>query len=616
MLALIRRARYAIGRQASSRVSVILAAEPHGSMNSHRYILGKPNNLMSRIRKLEVSHFRCLKEFSWTPHPGINCIIGPGDSGKSTILDAIDLCIGLRRNIQLSDADFFQLSVDNPIRIALTLGELDDQSKNLESYGLYLRGFNLETGETISEPEVGFETVLTLELVVEKDLEPIWRLCSERAAAQNLSRTLSWAERTRLACSRLGSFGDYDLSWRRGSVLNRVSEERAEATAELASVARMARDAFGDTAKNQVKGTLDLVKQAATDLGISVGDVTALLDSQSISFSGATISLHDGDGVPLRGLGLGSTRLLITGLQRQAAAKSSIVLADEIEHGLEPHRIMRLVTSLGAKEKTPPLQVFMTTHSPVALRELSAKQLHILRRGAQHRLLNVGMQENLQAAIRACAEAFLSNSVIVCEGASEIGFVRGIDLFRIEKKHQSLAARGVALADGHGESTFKRANAFVALGYRTLVLRDNDKDPDARELKEFTQGNGTVLQWPDKNALEEELFASLSDLAVLELLEQGIENIGEAVVADQIKSISNNSLTLEKCRTKVTENVRRVLGKASKQNSKTRKVGWFKSISEFEIVGRSIVGPDLENCDTKFRTIIDQLFKWVNSAEG
>ena len=28
------------------------------------------------------------------PAPGINCLIGPGDIGKSTLLDAIDLCMG------------------------------------------------------------------------------------------------------------------------------------------------------------------------------------------------------------------------------------------------------------------------------------------------------------------------------------------------------------------------------------------------------------------------------------------------------------------------------------------------------------------------------------------
>lgn len=35
-----------------------------------------------------------------------------------------------------------------------------------------------------------------------------------------------------------------------------------------------------------------------------------MLDAHAVSFTGGTISLHDEDGVPLRGLGVGSTRLL------------------------------------------------------------------------------------------------------------------------------------------------------------------------------------------------------------------------------------------------------------------------------------------------------------------
>jgi hypothetical protein len=544
----------------------------------------------------------------------VNCLIGPGDSGKSTILDAIDLCLGARRNIQLCDTDFYKLDVSKPIDVRLTLGELDDSLKNLDSYGLYLGGFRASTGELLPEPEAGTETVLTLQLTVTNDLDPVWSLYSERAEAQNQTRTVGWSERLKLSCSRLGAFGDHHLSWRRGSLLNRVSDDRAEASSQLANVAREARKAFGESAKAQVSETLNIVKQAAVDLGISVGDVTAMLDSQSISLSGGTICLHDGDGVPLRGLGLGSTRLLITGLQRKAAAQTSIILVDELEHGLEPHRIMRLINSLGAKEITPPLQVFMTTHSPVAIRELSAPQLNVLRRNpGGHEIRNV--HPDMQATVRACPEAFLSTAVIVCEGATEIGLLRGLDLYRTDElnKH-SLSALGVGLADGHGDTTFARANNFIALGYRTLVLRDDDKEPDSQELAIFTNAGGTVLQWRNKRALEEELFASLTDTAVQQLTEQAVENVGEESVDARLKSASNNGVDLSNCRAAVTIQSREALGKAAKANSKTKKVGWFKSVTAMETAGRSIVGPDLPDADVGFTTIISSLFNWV--ADG
>jgi putative ATP-dependent endonuclease of the OLD family len=69
---------------------------------------------MPRIRKIEIQNFRGIKHLAWLPSAGIYCLIGPGDSGKSSILDAIDYCVGARRNIQFTDADFHHLDVEQP----------------------------------------------------------------------------------------------------------------------------------------------------------------------------------------------------------------------------------------------------------------------------------------------------------------------------------------------------------------------------------------------------------------------------------------------------------------------------------------------------------------------
>src|SRR6266478_1217672 len=153
---------------------------------------------MARIRKITIENFRCIKELTWLPSPGVNCLIGPGDTGKSTILDAIDFCLGARRNLQFTDADFHQLDVEEPILVSVTVGELDDSLKNLDVYGMYLRGFDPKTGDIEDEPANEAETVLTLQLAVQSDLEPSWSLISERAQAQGQSRNLNWADRVRI----------------------------------------------------------------------------------------------------------------------------------------------------------------------------------------------------------------------------------------------------------------------------------------------------------------------------------------------------------------------------------------------------------------------------------
>ena len=69
---------------------------------------------MTLIRVLEIENLRAIKKLRWLPGPGLNCLIGPGDSGKSTILNAIDLCLGARRSLSFTDADFHGIDLINP----------------------------------------------------------------------------------------------------------------------------------------------------------------------------------------------------------------------------------------------------------------------------------------------------------------------------------------------------------------------------------------------------------------------------------------------------------------------------------------------------------------------
>jgi putative ATP-dependent endonuclease of OLD family len=91
---------------------------------------------MTVIRVVEIENFRGVKLLTWCPGEGINCLVGPGDSGKSTMLDGIDYCIGARRSLQLADSDFHRLDVESPIRVAATLGALPDKLKGIPKISL------------------------------------------------------------------------------------------------------------------------------------------------------------------------------------------------------------------------------------------------------------------------------------------------------------------------------------------------------------------------------------------------------------------------------------------------------------------------------------------------
>ncbi|WP_057460969.1 ATP-binding protein [Pseudovibrio sp. POLY-S9] len=573
---------------------------------------------MAVIRKIEIENFRSIQKLEWFPTPGMNCLIGAGDSGKSTILDAIDLCLGARRSANISDADFFEMDVEKPISITLLLGALSDNLRNYEAYGEFLRGYNGETKIIEDEAGHGLETVLSLNLKIEADLELRWRLISDRAEASGNERNLNWTDRVNLAPTRLGAMSDHNLAWRRGSVLTRLSEETPDASKALTTAAREARKSFGDEADKQLGDALSVVSKTATTLGIRIGtNAKALLDTHSVSVSGGAIALHNEQGVPLRGLGLGSTRLLIAGLQREVSATSSILLVDEVENGLEPHRIIRLLGSLGAKTNPPPQQVFATTHSPIVLKELHHTQLQVLRchNGTFYPL---SVQPSAQGTLRLFPEAFLAPSVLICEGATEVGFMRGFEQYFVSQGYPSIFAAGTALVDcggGTPDRAYDRAIAFANLGYRTAVFRDDDIQPTAAKQAEHANYNGSTFTWSAGQSIETALILGASDTVILQMIDYAISEHGEELITAHIQSASQNAHTLQGLRALLNSPDHSINTgqKAVIVTACSGKNAWFKTVRHMEHVSRYIIAPNFGTLTSELQSQINGVLFWAQT---
>ncbi len=574
---------------------------------------------MTRIRFLEIEHFRGIQRLAWCPGSGVNCLIGPGDVGKSTVLDAIDLCLGARRTAVFADTDFYGLDTAHPIRISVTLGDLPEALRSLEDYGPYLRGFDGALGLLTDEPEHDSEVVLTLRLTVSDDLEPVWSLVSDRAEQQGLQRSLAWKHRSLIAPVRVGAFADYHLGWQRGSVLNRLGEERLDASQALIAAARQARSAFGEQAAAGLQTTLATVAATGRELGVPVGEhPQALLDAHAVSFGAGSVVLHNLQGIPLRGLGTGSTRLLVAGLQRKAgvATGASILLGDELEHGLEPHRLIRFLHALGSKTEPAPLQAVLTTHSPVALRELRSDQLVIVRQqDGQHVARSTLSSDVVQGLLRSAPEAFLAAKVVVCEGATEVGFVRGLDLFRGGLGLAPIAANSVAVIDGKGgkpAQIYERALALASLGYPVLLVRDDDVPAPQPIDAAFRAAGHGIVSWGAGRAIEDALFASLHADTCKALIQCAHELHGD-VTAQHLQTAWNGPVTFQHVWDEaeaggLSPATRGALGKAARLGS------WFKRIDWMEHAAHTVIGPDLMRADASFVQQVDAIFQWAGHA--
>ena len=77
-----------------------------------------------RIKHVKINYFRGISKLEWTIQSPLTCLIGPGDSGKTTILDAIELALLPRWNYTFEDCDFHESDISKPIEIRKLLGSI------------------------------------------------------------------------------------------------------------------------------------------------------------------------------------------------------------------------------------------------------------------------------------------------------------------------------------------------------------------------------------------------------------------------------------------------------------------------------------------------------------
>lgn len=566
-----------------------------------------------KIRKISIKNFRGIKELEWClPTADIFCLIGKGDSSKSSILEAIRYVFYPQWNLALSDSDFYMCNVEDSIVIEISIGELAEEFCSLTNYGHCLRGWDAKTLTLHAEPDDHLERVLTVRLTVKKDLEPKWQVvCDSKPEGLDFKA----ADRNKVSVDLIGAYSERQLSWAVGTALAKLTE--AQSLSELlAKTSRTARTSL-DTDRAVTLKNFDAAalksQEIAKELGVPVYDAyKAHLDLNSINLKVGGLALHDGE-IPLRQLGLGSRRMLLCGIQKMGLEDGHITLFDEVEFGLEPYRITRLIKHVREDQRG---QYFLTTHSPIVLRELTVKELHIVHNKAGTVQIIPAADESLkehevQGKIRLNAEAFLAKKVVVCEGATEVGFLRGFDDHQLEQGKDSLSYYGVELLDAKGGSKIKAlAKAFKSLCYDVSVLADADAPEQfspADEAELISLGIPVVV-WDDKLSLEERAIRDLPWTAIKASMKLA-QNEFAHPVRDQVLARLIQKIELDKDTDNWidSENLRNAIGIAAKKSE------WFKSMSKgdlwFKAIAPSYKDPEFIKKNLTLK--LNQFWTWV-----
>lgn len=493
-----------------------------------------------QVRHLRVENFRGTKTLEWMPGAGFCCVIGPGDAGKSTLLDAIEAALSSRW-LYFGEHDFHGGDTSKTILVEVTIGELSRALKSDERFGLYIRGWTT-AGALRDEPEDDDEPVLTVRLTVDATLEPVWQIVCERAEEP---RTISNRDRGLFGLVRLAGDDARHLSWGQGSILSRLTGDSDEAAARLAAAYKAARDSAKLGEIEALAKAAEAAERFAKGLGSYVEDGYAPgLELGRGGMSSGSIALHDG-GVPLRLAGLGSRRLATLAIQKSAVVEGAMVLVDEIEHGLEPQRVMGAISQLrgdqkrAAEEGRPTGQILMTTHSEVALGEAGAASLRVCRTNRPSGVTTIvrpGLPDPIQALMRFAPRALFSRRILVSEGNTEVGILNGVrEYWPSLHEGVPIEHRGAFIADGNGAQAPAIALGLKGLGFEVAVYRDSDTALAAEDLARFGEAGIPVIEYGGGLDVEHALISAASDTQVDQLLDYLREERGVGKVNDNLR---------------------------------------------------------------------------------
>lgn len=570
---------------------------------------------MAQLHHLAVKHFRGLEDFEQIFSKGITCIIGRGDSGKSTILDAISYVFCSSWSLHLNDSDFTGCDTSSPIIIEGTV--VDVPPELVEKFGKHIRGIGKD-GRLIDDMESADATnaqpALTIQLKVGKDLEPAWSVVSNHGEEPSIIKA---ADRGKLNVFAVSDYTDRHFSLNKGNPLYSLYKQLSDGAIpddenKVLDVVREAKTAFDASINDKFDAVINKLKEEASSLGITLNDMKAMLDHKDIAISENKVSIHE-NGVPFRLKGKGSKRLLSLAIQLSLTNPSGVILIDEIEQGLEPDRAQHLVSVLSRHTDK---QVIITTHSSNVIVEIPCEALFIMRGGAK-KLLHV--EGELQGSIRKNPEAFFAEKVLVCEGATEVGICRAINRWRQDSRKISAACKGVRFADGEGRNLANYVVGFKSLSYTTCLFCDSDAN-DINTLKpSFVSQGITLIDCEDKNAIENQVFQDVSWETIKELIPIAIQKVmdDEGKAQEEAKQsvfdstnaqLINKMDSMENWYETEKPDLRIALGKAAKKNE------WFKRQSYGEQLGMIVIKHyDALAGDCQLKTEIDAISNWIDA---
>lgn len=547
----------------------------------------------------------------WHPAAGLNLILGGGDVGKTSILDAIALLFSPSNSSFVPDTDYYGRQEEDGFIIDAVISLPDDSKIN----GLLKTAWPWDwDGKKPVVPSIDGdgaaahnEPVYWLQVTGTPELDLVYEVKQPDGTSENMPLGL----RRQLGPVRLSSDdrNDRDLRFVQGSALDRLL---ADKTLRSRLSSKLAETNVVDALSNDSKDALSALSGAFAVKSLPTGLDLSITGAPGISVMALIGLTAQGSGVqlPLSSWGAGTRRLAALAIAEQTQGATPITLVDEIERGLEPYRQRALIGKLGSSKA----QAFVTTHSAAAISAASNSTLWYVDYNGK-----IGKLEGAKVAQQRVKdpEAFLSRLAVVCEGVTEVGFASTLLLGALGTP---LEQAGIRIVDGGGhETTLGLLEALAEGGLSFGGFADDEDGKHPTRWKKLEERLGKLLfRWPS-GCLEENIIKLIPETSLEALIQDPAgEKTGRRLRSLQ-ERLGSDSKEFAVLNEKAGANLRQLIieaatgivpvGKESeRKHYESHSQDWFKSLSGGQELAKKLFAMNL------WPSLKDQLLPFANAV--
>lgn len=494
------------------------------------------------IDKLVIKGFRKFKDFEINFNKDLNVIVGENETGKSTILEALDLVLNGRNiNTEYLDEQIFNIeNLDHfykkpeynnlpriVIEIYLQFNE-DDKLNKQYFYGLHYGDKNK------SESLAGIRFEARFDEEFKEDFERINFERNQLIPVElyrfetNTFQGGRYNKRKGNVKSLLidNSKADNVYNSYAKQVFNQTFEEKERHEITYS---------FRNSIKDYLSEQKDSLKVGQQQVGI---DYSKAVFSRLIDISENNISIQN--------KGKGKENFIKTEIALET--ESNIILVEEPENHLSHSYTRQLIDLI--RQKNESNQIILTTHSPLVVNRLNLQKLIWINKSCSQSLSDI-TDETAQYFEKLdntnLLEFILSTKIILVEGAAEYMYIPS---FFKKIYNSEIDQDGIHIISGNGISYKNYIEIAQDLKKPLLIITDNDKkqqtvdEIDNRNVKFKEEGYDIKIvcdenteKYTFEKVLFEENILTLEDWkeeSKVSTLVDG-ENVGNKALAYMLK---------------------------------------------------------------------------------